>query len=90
MLKRISCDTAIICLTLGLAGCALDTDAEEPMAGESAVPFPFGTAGRAPSKAEALKALGAGIAAKGVGVPSVWGPAEKSFLGTSTTSASRV
>ncbi|XXT35045.1 glycoside hydrolase family 15 protein [Sorangium sp. So ce448] len=90
MLKRISCDIAIVCLTLGLAGCALDTDAEEPMAGESAVPFPFNTAGRAPRKVEALKALGAGIAAKGVGVPSVWGPAEKSFLGTSTTAASRV
>ncbi|WP_437738279.1 glycoside hydrolase family 15 protein [Sorangium sp. So ce1335] len=79
MLKRVCCGTVILHLALGLAGCA--ADAGDPASGESAVPF--GRGGSAP-------AMDMKILAAGSGVPSVWGPADKSFLGTSTTSTSRV
>ncbi|WP_437760671.1 glycoside hydrolase family 15 protein [Sorangium sp. So ce1389] len=79
MRKWISCGTIIFHLALGVAGCALD--AEEDTLGESAVPF--GPDGSSP--VNEVRAL-----AGGTGVPSVWGPADKSFLGTSTTAASRV
>ncbi|MGK3993589.1 glycoside hydrolase family 15 protein [Sorangium sp. So ce1024] len=79
MLKRVCCGTAILQLSLALGGCAVD--AEDPASGESAVPF--GRGGSVP-------AMDMKILAAGAGVPSVWGPADKSFLGTSTTSASRV
>ncbi|WP_437627821.1 glycoside hydrolase family 15 protein [Sorangium sp. So ce1151] len=79
MRKWISCGTIIFHLALGLAGCALD--AGEDTLGESAVPF--GPDGSSP--VNEVRALAAGT-----GVPSVWGPADKSFLGTSTTTASRV
>nr|WP_233562011.1 glycoside hydrolase family 15 protein [Sorangium cellulosum] len=79
MRMRISCGTTILLLALGLAGCAFD--AEEPILSESAVPF--GRGGSPPP--QRLKALAAGS-----GAASVWGPADKSFLGTSMTAASRV
>ncbi|WP_437321653.1 glycoside hydrolase family 15 protein [Sorangium sp. So ce385] len=71
-------------LALGLAGCAVGAD--EASFGASAVPFEHD--GEAP--ASDVRAAAAGLSAAGAGVASVWGPAEKSFLGTSTTSASRV
>ncbi|WP_437603885.1 glycoside hydrolase family 15 protein [Sorangium sp. So ce590] len=74
MRKRISCDATIVHLALGLVGCV--AGAEEPSRGASAVPIGRGVA--------------ALTGAAGSGVASVWGPAEKSFLGTSTTTASRV
>ncbi|XXY43544.1 glycoside hydrolase family 15 protein [Sorangium sp. So ce260] len=59
---------------------------EDPSLGASAVPLERDGAGLTSD----VSALGAGIGAAGAGAASVWGPAEKSFLGTSTTSASRV
>ncbi|WP_437581509.1 glycoside hydrolase family 15 protein [Sorangium sp. So ce887] len=44
-----------------------------------------------PSREASAVPIGRGVAAlAGAGAASVWGPAEKSFLGTSTTTASRV
>lgn len=79
MRMRISRGAAILLLALGLGGCAVG--AEDPSLEESAVPF--GRGGSVP-------AMDIKVLAAGAGVPSVWGPADKSFLGTSTTSASRV
>lgn len=84
MRMRLSCSATILCHALGLVGCALDGEAPKI---EGAVGSPDGA--RAEPGGD-LRVAGARLASADAGAASVWGPAQKSFLGTSASERSRV
>lgn len=80
MLKRWSWGATLVPLALGLAGCVADTERTHG----DVVGIPENAA---PNPGKTLKFVGGAAEA---GAPSVWAPAQKSFLGTSMSGASRV